>query len=160
MQEPIDATEVFEHVRDIKDPEHPYSLEQLDVVKLRDIEVDDSRGRVKVTFTPTVAHCSLGAFWAHGTALYVMLECCFRAQKCEADSTQGLSMHVAPLIGLCIRVKLQRSLPRRFKVDVAVTPGSHSTYEQVNKQLADKERTSAALESPALIDMVNRCLTS
>lgn len=60
-QEPIDAQEVFEHIRDIQDPEHPYTLEQLDVVKEKDIAVDDAKGWVRVTFTPTVSHCSMGA---------------------------------------------------------------------------------------------------
>jgi hypothetical protein len=46
-REPIDAPEVFEHIRDIADPEHPYSLEQLNVVETQLIDVDDARGRVK-----------------------------------------------------------------------------------------------------------------
>jgi hypothetical protein len=36
---------------------------------------------------------------------------------------------MATLIGLCIRVKLLRSLPERFKVDIAVTPGTHQSEE-------------------------------
>ena len=55
----IDALEVFEHVRDIRDPEHPYSLEQLSVVGEDRIKVDDEKGRVSVSFTPTVQHCSM-----------------------------------------------------------------------------------------------------
>lgn len=34
---------------------------------------------------------------------------------------------MATLIGLAIRVKLLRSLPERFKVDVEITPGSHAS---------------------------------
>ena len=34
---------------------------------------------------------------------------------------------MATLIGLCLRVKLQRSLPSRFKVDVKIYPGTHSS---------------------------------
>ena len=37
---------------------------------------------------------------------------------------------MATLIGLCIRVKLLRCLPRRFKVDVAITPGKHAQVVQ------------------------------
>ena len=58
-RESIDALEVFEHVRDIRDPEHPYSLEQLSVVGEDRIKVDDEKGRVSVSFTPTVQHCSM-----------------------------------------------------------------------------------------------------
>eukprot|EP01114_Cavostelium_apophysatum_P014477 TRINITY_DN3771_c0_g1_i1.p1 TRINITY_DN3771_c0_g1~~TRINITY_DN3771_c0_g1_i1.p1 ORF type:complete len:166 (+),score=46.10 TRINITY_DN3771_c0_g1_i1:210-707(+) len=66
---------------------------------------------------------------------------------------------MATLIGLCIRVKLLRSLPSRFKVDIRVTPGTHASEDAVNKQLNDKERVAAALENNGLLDVVNRCLT-
>ena len=45
---------------------------------------------------------------------------------------------MATLIGLAIRVKLLRSLPPRFKVDVVIAPGTHESEAAVNKQLADK----------------------
>ena len=45
--------------RGINDPEHPLTLEQLDVVKLDDVEVDDKNNRVNVIFTPTIPHCSM-----------------------------------------------------------------------------------------------------
>ncbi|CAK9044904.1 Cytosolic iron-sulfur assembly component 2B (MSS19-interacting protein of 18 kDa) (Mitotic spindle-associated MMXD complex subunit MIP18) (Protein FAM96B) [Durusdinium trenchii] len=62
---------------------------------------------------------------------------------------------VATLIGLTIKAKLLRSLPHRYKVDVEITPGTHNTEDQVNKQLADKERVAAALENPALRNLIN-----
>lgn len=79
------------------------------------------------------------------------------------------------LLGLCIRVRLLRSLPNRFKVDLFVKPGSHQselagmfsrlilvfldlTNFPVNKQLNDKERVAAALENPVLLDTVEQCL--
>jgi len=122
-REPIDQLEIFEHIRDIADPEHPYSLEQLNVVSEDHITIRDNDSRVRVEFTPTVQHCSM-----------------------------------ATLIGLCIRVKLLRALPSRFKVDIAVTPGGHASEAAVNKQLNDKERVAAALENPNLLQMVDRCL--
>ncbi|KAF6256271.1 DNA mismatch repair protein [Scenedesmus sp. NREL 46B-D3] len=64
---------------------------------------------------------------------------------------------MATLIGLCIRTKLLRSLPPRFKVDILAV-SDPSTEAAVNKQLNDKERVAAALENAALLDMVNRCL--
>jgi metal-sulfur cluster biosynthetic enzyme len=123
-REPIDSAELFEHVRDIVDPEHPYTLEQLGVVSEAAIDVDDAAGAAAVRFTPTVEHCSM-----------------------------------ATLIGLCIRVRLLRALPPRFKLDVSLAPGSHATEAAVNRQLADKERVAAALENPALAAMVERCLS-
>ncbi|KAL3361746.1 hypothetical protein AABB24_014558 [Solanum stoloniferum] len=121
--EPIDQLEIFDHIRDIKDPEHPYSLEELKVITEDAVDVDDQRSYVRVTFTPTVEHCSM-----------------------------------ATVIGLCLRVKLMRSLPSRYKVDIRVAPGSHATEAAVNKQLNDKERVAAALENPNLVDMVDECL--
>ncbi|PSS01358.1 hypothetical protein CEY00_Acc22716 [Actinidia chinensis var. chinensis] len=121
--EPIDQLEIFDHLRDIKDPEHPYSLEELKVITEDAIEVDDKHNYVRVTFTPTVEHCSM-----------------------------------ATVIGLCLRVKLMRSLPSRYKVDIRVAPGTHATEAAVNKQLNDKERVAAALENPNLVDMVDECL--
>jgi hypothetical protein len=37
---------------------------------------------------------------------------------------------MATLIGLSLRVKLLRSLPRRFKVQVSITPGTHVQEHQ------------------------------
>ncbi|WCJ21872.1 Cytosolic iron-sulfur assembly component 2B [Euphorbia peplus] len=127
--EPIDQLEIFDilfhfvSLLDIKDPEHPYSLEELKVITEDAVEVNDQNSYVRVTFTPTVEHCSM-----------------------------------ATVIGLCLRVKLMRSLPSRYKVDIRVAPGTHATEAAVNKQLNDKERVAAALENPNLVDMVDECL--
>eukprot|EP00762_Andalucia_godoyi_P003350 ANDGO_06654.mRNA.1 Protein AE7 len=67
---------------------------------------------------------------------------------------------MSTLIGLCIRVKLLRSLPSRFKLRVRVSPGSHAQEAEVNKQLNDKERVAAALENKHLIDVVDKCLAA
>ncbi|XP_062212571.1 protein AE7-like 1 isoform X2 [Phragmites australis] len=55
----LDALDVFDTVRDIKDPEHPYSLEQLSVLSQESVSVDEKLGRIQITFTPTVQHCSM-----------------------------------------------------------------------------------------------------
>mmetsp|Transcript_11244 Transcript_11244/g.30112 ORF Transcript_11244/g.30112 Transcript_11244/m.30112 type:complete len:189 (+) Transcript_11244:184-750(+) len=120
----IDAHEIFEHIRHLNDPEHPLTLEQLNVVGLGNIAVDDGRSSCDVRFTPTIPHCSM-----------------------------------ATLIGLCIRVKLIRSLPARFKVTVTITPGTHASELAVNKQLNDKERVAAALENTHLLKVVNQCIS-
>uniref|UniRef100_A0ACD5TZF3 Uncharacterized protein n=1 Tax=Avena sativa TaxID=4498 RepID=A0ACD5TZF3_AVESA len=120
----IDQLEIFEHIRDIKDPEHPYSLEELNVVTEDSVEISNELSHVRVTFTPTVEHCSM-----------------------------------ATLIGLCLRVKLMRSLPPHYKVDIRVAPGSHATEAALNKQLNDKERVAAALENSNLLDTVEECLS-
>ncbi|TFK72144.1 FAM96B protein [Pluteus cervinus] len=61
-------------------------------------------------------------------------------------------------LGLSIRVRLLRSLPARFKVDIYVKPGSHVSEHALNKQLNDKERVAAALENQALLSSVEQTL--
>ncbi|KAI3387074.1 hypothetical protein SNEBB_000639 [Seison nebaliae] len=55
------VNEVFDLVRTIVDPEHPLTLEQLNVINLEDIKVtsDNDLCTIEVIFTPTVPHCSL-----------------------------------------------------------------------------------------------------
>ncbi|XP_071516372.1 cytosolic iron-sulfur assembly component 2A [Panulirus ornatus] len=65
---------------------------------------------------------------------------------------------LATLIGLCMRVKLIRSLPYPFKADISIAPGTHNTEVDVNKQINDKERVAAALENPNLSRVVEECL--
>ncbi|CAL5188030.1 unnamed protein product [Lathyrus oleraceus] len=55
----VDPLDIYDFVRDIRDPEHPYSLEQLNVLSEESISVDDKLGRILITFTPTVPHCSM-----------------------------------------------------------------------------------------------------
>lgn len=81
-------------------------------------------------------------------------------------------------VGLSIRVRLLRSLPERYKIDIRVKPGSHQSEHArkfvqlhplgvfelstlaVNKQLNDKERVAAALENPALLEVLEQCLST
>ncbi|XP_002733215.1 MIP18 family protein galla-1-like isoform X2 [Saccoglossus kowalevskii] len=65
---------------------------------------------------------------------------------------------LATLIGLCIRVKLQRTLPHSYKLDIFIKKGTHSTEDEINKQINDKERIAAAMENPNLKDLVDNCV--
>jgi metal-sulfur cluster biosynthetic enzyme len=125
VEDPIDSQEVFDLIRSISDPEHPLTLEQLNVTQFDHIGVDNDTNTVLIEFTPTIPHCSM-----------------------------------ATLIGLCIRVRLLRSLPDRFKVDIRVRKGTHQSEGAVNKQLNDKERVAAALENNHLLEVVNQCLAT
>jgi len=90
------------------------------------------------------------------------------AEHIEVDDTRNTVLvrftptiphcSMATLIGLCIRVKLLRSLPSRFKVSVQIYPGAHQSETDINKQLNDKERVAAALENGHLLDVVTRCI--
>ncbi|KAH0544198.1 hypothetical protein FGG08_001643 [Glutinoglossum americanum] len=65
---------------------------------------------------------------------------------------------LATVIGLGVRVRLEQALPPRFRVDVRIKEGTHSTADQVNKQLNDKERVAAALENGTLMGVLNKML--
>jgi metal-sulfur cluster biosynthetic enzyme len=67
---------------------------------------------------------------------------------------------MATLIGLSLRVQLLRTIHEQYKVKVSITPGTHQSESQVNKQLNDKERVCAALENKNLLDVVNQCLSN
>ncbi|XP_058801092.1 MIP18 family protein galla-2 [Phymastichus coffea] len=54
-----DARGIFELLRHINDPEHPLTLEQLNVVEQSLIEVDNKNNEINVKFTPTIPHCSM-----------------------------------------------------------------------------------------------------
>lgn len=58
-------------IRSINDPEHPLTLEQLNVVEQSLVEVDDANNYVKVQFTPTIPHCSMATLI--GLAIRVQL---------------------------------------------------------------------------------------
>lgn len=125
IREEVNSSEIFEYIRHLNDPEHPLTLEQLNVVSIDNIAVNDKENSIIVQFTPTIPHCSM-----------------------------------ATLIGLCLRVKLLRSIPSRFKVTIKISPGSHQSEIAINKQLADKERVAAALENVHLLDVVNKCISN
>lgn len=99
-----------ELIRSISDPEHPNSLEELRVVSTEQIKIGDNL--IVVEFTPTVPHCGMS------TLIGIIKFLPFRDQR-------GLTNPVPS--GLCIRVRLLRSLPPRFKVDIRVKPGSHQS---------------------------------
>ena len=130
IEDPFTPREIFNLIKNINDPEHPLTLEQLNVVSEDLIKFEQTNmvsanyTKLLVSFTPTIPHCSM-----------------------------------ATLIGLCIRVRLERCLPRhRFFIKVTVTPNTHQSEVDINKQLADKERVAAALENEKLLRVVNECL--
>ncbi|KAF8090369.1 hypothetical protein N665_0478s0028 [Sinapis alba] len=55
----LDPLDIYDILKDIRDPEHPYSLEQLSVLSEDSITLDDKLNRILITFTPTIQHCSM-----------------------------------------------------------------------------------------------------
>jgi len=46
-------------IRNINDPEHPLTLEELHVVQEELISISDKQNKVHINFTPTIPHCSM-----------------------------------------------------------------------------------------------------
>lgn len=128
---------IFDVIRDIRDPEHPHTLEELSVVSPSSIQVEapptDSPGygRVKITFTPTVPHCSLAS--VIGLSILQKLS--------ETGTLAGKGEHY-------------------HKLTVECEPGSHTSAADISKQLADKERVSAAFENPRILSLLRECVSN
>lgn len=65
---------------------------------------------------------------------------------------------LATLIGLCIRIKILRSIHHPVKLDIFIKKGAHTTEDEINKQINDKERIAAAMENPNLRNLVENCI--
>jgi metal-sulfur cluster biosynthetic enzyme len=50
---------VYDIVKNIMDPEHPLTLEQLNIVDPQHILVDNKNRIINVRFTPTIPNCSM-----------------------------------------------------------------------------------------------------
>ncbi|CAL5868824.1 uncharacterized protein PFLUO_LOCUS3051 [Penicillium psychrofluorescens] len=131
LEELIDEQEIYDLIGSVSDPEHPVSLGELAVVSLPDIKITPTLPKVPGSPLQTV------------TVLITPT-----ITHCS----------LATVIGLGVRVRLEQSLPPRFRLDVRIKEGTHSTADEVNKQLADKERVAAALENGALMKVIAKML--
>jgi metal-sulfur cluster biosynthetic enzyme len=131
QEDPIDEQEIYDLISTICDPEHPLSLGSLSVVNLPDIHI-----------LPPVSPLS--------NISTVVVEITPTITHCS----------LATVIGLGVRVRLEQALPPRFRVDVRIKKGTHSTDDQVNKQLGDKERVAAALENGTLMGVLKKMLST
>ncbi|KAL0858599.1 hypothetical protein ABMA27_012436 [Loxostege sticticalis] len=59
VEDEFDEREIFDLIRNINDPEHPLTLEELRVVEESNITVNNKDNTVDVNFTPTIPHCSM-----------------------------------------------------------------------------------------------------
>ena len=61
IEDEIDIYEIFDLIRNINDPEHPYNLEELNIISLDDIIVDNINRIITVYFTPTIENCGFAS---------------------------------------------------------------------------------------------------
>jgi len=122
--------DIYDQIRTIRDPEKPENLEELSVVLEEGVHVYPLNGRNNNKF---IANIEFVPTVPH--------------------------CHLATLIGLCIRTKLERTLvPGQVKLEITLKEGSHNTEEDINKQINDKERVAAAMENPNLKETVEKCI--
>lgn len=130
-EDEIDAQEIFDLISTISDPEHPLTLAQLAVVNLQDITVTLGKDKQK-------------------DLSEVLIKITPTITHCS----------LATLIGLGIRVRLERSLSPRFRIQILIKEGTHQSENQVNKQLNDKERVAAACENDQLLSVILQMLST
>lgn len=131
-REAIDAQEIYDLIAHISDPEHPMSLGQLSIVKLDDIEINDLPDSDQTEMKDLLIRIT-------PTITHCSL---------------------ATLIGLGIRVRLDRGLHPKFRPTIILKQGSHQSENQVNKQLNDKERVAAACENDQLLNVIRKMLST
>lgn len=129
--EPLDSQEIYDLISSISDPEHPLTLGQLSVVNLGDIHIKHPN-------------------YEKGEVGEVTVQITPTITHCS----------LATLIGLGIRVRLDRSVSKAYRSGIYVKQGTHQSEGQVNKQLNDKERVCAACENPQLVKVVGQMLSS
>lgn len=129
--EPIDEQEIYDLIATMSDPEHPITLGALAVLSLPDISI-----------TPTIPNRPSSNLRTVTVLVTPTIQHC----------------SLATVIGLGVRVRLEESLPPRYRVDVRIKDGTHSTADEVNKQLADKERVAAALWNPTLQSFIKKMM--
>ena len=126
---------ILDLIATITDPEHPVSLGQLSVINLPDI---------KITPSPALGLPDTNKI------VQVFVEITPTITHCS----------LATVLGLAVRVRLEQALPPNYRVDVRCKENSHTQDDQVNKQLADKERVAAALENDNLKSVLDTMLAS
>lgn len=119
---------IIDLISSIVDPEHPLTLGSLSVVNLPDIHIAPLRNTEEISVVTVLITPTI--------------------THCS----------LATVIGLGVRVRLEQALPPRFRVDVKIKEGTHSTAEAVTRQLSDKERVAAALENATLMGVLKRML--
>jgi len=129
--EPIDEEEIYDLIAPISDPEHPLSLESLGVVKLDDVHL-----------------VSPADLTNPGALSRVLVELTPTVTHCS----------LATVIGLGVRVRLEQALPPSYRIEVKIKEGTHSQADEVNKQLADKERVAAAKENGNLMGILKKMM--
>ncbi|KAM0687269.1 hypothetical protein COBT_001495 [Conglomerata obtusa] len=126
---------VFELIRNIVDPEHPQTLEQLRIITLDSVKVYENEHRdlfightlpvkiIEVKYRPTIPHCSMAA-----------------------------------VIGLAIKMQLLKYVSLNIHIKVMIETDGHVQEKELNKQINDKDRVFAAGENESVMHFLKPLL--
>lgn len=141
---------IFQMVRSIRDPEHSYSLEQLNVVAL---------DRIRVFPHVPVAETNMGEECAGQiTDIPYMVP----SDQCsQSDTPIYIEIVLIPtiphcsligIIGLSVLYKVSKMVSSKYIVRVVVPEDAHMLGVEMSRQLEDIERTSCAFSNPTILE--------
>eukprot|EP00069_Balaena_mysticetus_P003158 bmy_16056T0 len=84
--------------------------------------------------------------------LEVVTESCVEVQEINEEDYLVI-IRFTPTVPHCSLATLIDS-----KLEIYISEGTHSTEEDINKQINDKERVAAAMENPNLREIVEQCV--
>ncbi|KAG0435221.1 MIP18 family protein F45G2.10 [Dictyocoela muelleri] len=171
----INKETVFELIRDIKDPEHPYTLEKLGVVTLDrvkvykidqdnvnlylaeefqekgDLEANDCGKNLDLNRDECSIETDLqlsGDLYKVGLPISVIdIEFVPTIPNCS----------MASLIGISLRIHLERFI-KGYWIRINIKKKTHVDYKSINRQVNDKDRVFAAMENEKLMMVIEDCL--
>jgi len=166
----ITVDSIFELIRDIKDPEHPYSLERLNVVSKDDIIIEDCTSEADADSVEIESNSESNSDGGSSDSDSLMAGNAPHSHD-SAVCRNGLPIpriivnftptvphcSMAGIIGLCIRYQLERHI-EGYWIVIRINEGMHNTYKALNKQFDDKDRVMAAFENVNLIEIIESCL--
>ena len=97
----VDEREVFDLIRCLNDPEHPLTLEELNVVKESQVVVSDEKSAVHVYFTPTIPGCSMATLIGLSIKVQLMkhlpprFKCCIEITPDTHNSEHAINKQLA-----------------------------------------------------------------
>lgn len=138
---------IYDLLRTIKDPEKPNTLEVRAIKNCSEDNLIASFHKMQ-DLNVVSEDCVFVTKQADGEVPVVRVEFNPTVPHCS----------LATLIGLTIRIKILRHFPHNLKLDIFIKKGTHSTEDEINKQINDRERIAAAIENQNLWKLIENCI--
>ncbi|TBU03266.1 hypothetical protein CWI37_0324p0020 [Hamiltosporidium tvaerminnensis] len=160
----ITVATIYELLRDIKDPEHPNTLEDLGIINKSGIKI----GVIESSNIGEIESSVEKQDFLSNNDKNEM----FLFKKGVSITDYGLPINyidisfvptiphcsMAALIGLSIKRQLMKFVDEKYWIRVYIAAETHVNELALNKQLNDKDRVMAAFENEAIVDLIDLCL--